>query len=280
MIGFNRWHLRVNGALFANNFNPVCNFSCQQQISVIFFFLFSCFLNITERSQRGLKRSIVFVWLCCRNQLNWWLYPTDNAAGKSEVKLIFSASSQRETGAGEELKVSKDKDNFFVSLCSNPPHYFLIIAKLLTKKQVKQNTQHIKKNKCMHITSAQKESVRLCPVFRTVRSDKFYWDGEKNHTELLMKIMLCWPVTPDPTHPGSAVCYAYIRTVVPRQLLTPSCESKSRPVAQHRRCSERAVLGWSQLDSVRNGSATWSELSVDGGTGPWTFVVPSMSTDS
>lgn len=123
---------------------------------------FSCFLNITERSQRSLKRSIVFVWLCCRNQLNWWLYPTDNAAGKSEVKLIFSASSQRETGAGEELKVSKDKDNFFVSLCSNPPHYFLIIAKLLTKKQVKQNTQHIKKNKCMHITSAQKESVRLC----------------------------------------------------------------------------------------------------------------------
>lgn len=108
----------------------------------------------------------------------------------------------------------------------------------------------------MNITSAQKESVSLCLVFRTVRSDKFYWDGEKNHTELLMKIMLCWPVAPDPTHPGGAVCTAYIRTAVPRQLLTPSCESKSRPVAQHRRRSERAVLGWSRLDSARYGNAT------------------------
>lgn len=143
---------------------------------------FSCFLNITERSQRSLKRSIVFVWLCCRNQLNWWLYPTDNAAGKSEVKLIFSASSQRETGAGEELKVSKDKDNFFVSLCSNPPHYFLIIAKLLTKKQVKQNTQHIKKN---NVCTLHQHKKRVCvSVFGLSHSEK--WQillrrGKKSH---------------------------------------------------------------------------------------------------
>lgn len=83
---------------------------------------------------------------------------------------------------------------------------------------------------CEHYISTKRECMSLCLVLGTVRSAKLYCDGGTNHTELLMKIMLCWLVTPDP----SAVCPASIRTVVLRQLPTSSCETKSRPVAQHR----------------------------------------------